>query len=170
MKKQTRKPNRLPQFSYSSENSYFLTINTAPFSPVLCEILPSGDFHPPLIRLSEVGKITEDAIIGSNKIQGVTVENYVIMPNHLHLLIDLRSQIDENTNQSISATDIIPRVVAVIKRIVHLKTGQKIFQRSYYDHVIRDQKDYDLHWQYIEDNPADWLLKKQESDDHPKYD
>ena len=37
--------------------------------------------------------------------------------------------------------------------------GKKLFQRSYYDHVIRNQQDYDEIWQYIEDNPRKWIMK-----------
>lgn len=37
--------------------------------------------------------------------------------------------------------------------------GSKIFQRSYYDHVIRNQNDYDEVWQYIENNPKKWVLE-----------
>lgn len=41
--------------------------------------------------------------------------------------------------------------------------GMRIFQRSYHDHVIRNQQDYDEIWEYIENNPKAWVIKKQGS-------
>ena len=41
--------------------------------------------------------------------------------------------------------------------------GEKLFQRSYYDHVIRNQQDYDEIWQYIENNPRKWVIKQNHS-------
>lgn len=41
--------------------------------------------------------------------------------------------------------------------------GEKLFQRSYYDHVIRNQQDYDEVWRYIENNPRKWLMKTNQS-------
>ena len=37
-------------------------------------------------------------------------------------------------------------------------SDKKLFQRSYYDHVIRNQQDYDEIWEYIENNPRKWIL------------
>ncbi len=152
-----RKPNRLKHLSYSSKNTYFLTVNILRHEHILGEVLPGGTMEQPFVRLTEIGKIVERAILRSADIPGVTVENYVIMPNHIHLLLDVQSPIDENTEQTVSPNDTVPRTVARIKRHANRDAGKQIFQRSYYDHVIRDQRDYDAHWQYIEDNPAEWL-------------
>jgi REP element-mobilizing transposase RayT len=38
--------------------------------------------------------------------------------------------------------------------------GKKLFQRSYYDHVIRNQQDYNEIWEYIENNPRKWVIQK----------
>ena len=55
------------------------------------------------------------------------------------------------------------RVASIVRSIKTLTTkdiGKSIFQRSYYDHVIRNQMDYDETWTYIENNPRKWLIKK----------
>ena len=58
----------------------------------------------------------------------------------------------------------IPHLVSTFKRFCHKENGTPIFQRSYYDHVIRNQQDYDEIWQYIENNPTKWAMKKQGSE------
>ena len=50
----------------------------------------------------------------------------------------------------------IPAMVRAIKTGTNRHLGHSIFQTSYYDHVIRDQRDYDTIFQYIQKNPAKW--------------
>ena len=54
----------------------------------------------------------------------------------------------------------ISNIVRSIKILVAKEIGESIFQRSYYDHVIRNQRDYDEVWQYIENNPKKWWMAK----------
>ena len=58
----------------------------------------------------------------------------------------------------------ISNIIRSIKVLVAKEVGESVFQRSYYDHVIRNQKDYDEIWEYIEDNPRKWLLKEKGGD------
>lgn len=51
---------------------------------------------------------------------------------------------------------ILPRVVSVFKRLCNREIGEDIFQRPYYDHIIRDQWDYERHVRYIYENPIRW--------------
>ena len=67
----------------------------------------------------------------------------------------------EREKGSAPANERIPQVVSAFKRLSQKDVGRKIFQRGYYDHIIRNDKDYDVKWQYIEDNPANWLQKKE---------
>ena len=55
---------------------------------------------------------------------------------------------------------LIPHFVSTFKRFCHRDMGAVISQRSYYDHIIRNQRDYDEIWQYIENNPQKWIIKK----------
>ena len=55
---------------------------------------------------------------------------------------------------------IIPQIVSGLKRLVNKEIGFNIWQRSYHDHVIRDEEDYYNTWQYIEGNPKRWLERK----------
>ena len=90
------------------------------------------------------------------------IEKYVIMPDHTHMIIRL----DNGSMWASTPTDRKPQrnhisnIVRSIKVLVAKEIGEPIFQRSYYDHVIRNQQDYDEIWQYIENNPRKWFLQK----------
>ena len=86
------------------------------------------------------------------------IDKYIIMPNHIHLIIK-----NENGTASSFAEMLSPTVSQKIKsfKILVTKTiGKPIFQRSFYDHVIRDEKDYLRIWEYIENNPGKWTEDK----------
>ena len=107
------------------------------------------------IILTSYGKIVEKHILNSNRMEGITVLKYVIMPNHVHILVRIDTNI--NTIQKSPANELIPRFVGVFKRFVHRDIGEQIFQRSYYDHVIRDENDMIGAINYIENNPYRWI-------------
>ncbi len=75
----------------------------------------------------------------------VSVDQYVIMPNHVHMILVLS---DAQTS--------VPVIINQLKRNVTKQIGYSIFQRSYHDHIIRNQADYEKIWEYIEDNPRKW--------------
>ena len=54
----------------------------------------------------------------------------------------------------------IATIVRSIKTLTSKEIGESIFQRSYYDHVIRNQQDYNDIWEYIDNNPIKWSLKQ----------
>ena len=87
---------------------------------------------------------------------------YVIMPNHVHLLIRI-SPVDGGVraprpteNGSVSITE----VIKAMKSITTRKIGTKIWQTSFYDHVIRNDEDYQTRFRYIKENPAKWQQDK----------
>ena len=86
------------------------------------------------------------------------------MPDHIHLL--LRFDRDLGTeNPSPTLGNVIGWLKYHVTKQVDAQidlNGAKLFQRSYYDHVIRNQQDYDEIWQYIENNPRKWKLQKQD--------
>ena len=75
----------------------------------------------------------------------VSVDHYVIMPNHVHMILVLS---DSQTS--------VPVIINQLKRNATKQIGYSIFQRSYHDHIIRNQADYEKIWEYIEDNPRKW--------------
>ena len=90
----------------------------------------------------------------------ISVEKYVIMPNHIHLLISLNfangrsgppvPTIINNANSEIS------KFVGTFKRFTNKEYGKNIWQRSFYDHIIRGEEDFKEIWEYIDGNPQKW--------------
>jgi len=96
-----------------------------------------------------------------------SIDNFVIMPNHIHIIIFLHTfkgssdngrlliaptkEVSKNTEITIS------QIIKQMKRYVTKKCGYEVFQKSFYDHIIRNQHDYETKWRYIDDNPAKWV-------------
>ena len=92
MELQKRKPIRLKNYDYSSPGAYFITICTHNRKELLSEIIVGDDAHiVPKNHISKYGLICDKYINNINiKYENVTVDKYVIMPNHIHLIIILR--------------------------------------------------------------------------------
>ena len=132
----------------------------AALPPYGCGV-PLAGCERPLHRLplTRYGRYAAEAIRDIPKFYShASVDQSVVMPNHIHLLLRL----DETPGQAG-----IPQIVRQMKAHVSKRAGFSIWQRSYYDHVIRGQKDYDMIWQYIADNPAKWLNDRFYEPDEP---
>lgn len=162
-----RKPTRWDLFDYNNQGLYFLTICTKDRRNLLSHISvgdgasTSRENNTPTVTLTEIGKIVEKYILSTERIENVFVDKYVIMPNHIHLIVYVNEQRHINnhvgTSRAPSPTNkIIPHVVSTFKRFCNREIGENIFQRSYYDHVIRDEGDYQTRVTYIYENPVRW--------------
>lgn len=144
----TRKPNRLKNYDYSQNGVYFITVCVKNRNPILSYIPVGAN----CVRLSKIGKVVEEEINNISKIYAnVTVENYVIMPNHIHLLVF----IDRFSGRTQFAPT-ISRIIKQFKGVITKRLGKSIWQKGFYDHIIRDEYDFQIRWQYIEDNPYRW--------------
>ena len=149
-----RKQNRLQNYDYSSSGAYFITICTQNREQILCDFVGDGALDVPKTVLTDIGRIVDKHILSTNNIPSVTVDKYVIMPNHIHVILI----VDNNgTSKAPSPTNnIISHSVSTLKRFINKEIGYNIFQRSFHDHVIRDQNDYLKIRNYIDTNPAKW--------------
>ena len=146
-----RKSTRLKNFDYSSNGAYFVTICTQNKEKILCNIV-GGDAHiAPSVELKSYGKTVDRYINNiSSKYPHITVDKYVIMPNHIHLMIRIDGMMWASSPTTISD------IVRSIKILTTKETGKSIFQRSFHDHIIRNEADYLKIWNYIDTNPAKW--------------
>ena len=152
----TRKPIRLQGHDYSENGAYFITICTEHRRNILSNIVGGGALDAPNIQLTDKGRIVERYLLSGNAIPSVFIDHYVIMPNHVHVIIRIQ-HLENGTSRAPSPTNmIIPHVVSTFKRFCHKAIGERIFQRSYYDHIIRSEDDYAAIASYIETNPAKW--------------
>lgn len=156
-----RKPNRLKQYDYSQNGAYFITICTEDRKCILSKVVGGGVLDAPSTRLTEYGSMVDHQIKSMNRhYQNVQTEKYVIMPNHIHLLIRISNegvQIQNGPSGTPAPTNaVIPAYISTLKRLCNRKFGKNIWQRSFHDHIIRTESDYEMIWAYIDTNPARW--------------
>ena len=126
-----RKPNRLSCYDYSTPGAYFLTICVEGRKCILGRIVGGGNTDAPKVALSAIGTIVQRNIESSKQIPRVYVDKYVIMPNHIHLLLLVDAASPNETPRSLTpANAVIPRYVSALKRFCHKTAGIQIFQRS----------------------------------------
>lgn len=149
----SRKKNRLAEYDYHTPNAYFVTICTENRRRLFWENMdvPSTDYKN--MPLSYYGTVAEKFILEIPKhYPGVSVDNYVIMTDHIHLLLQIHT--DSNGRSVIAPT--VSTVVRMMKSAVTKHIGFSLWQKGFYDHVIRNEKDYQDIWNYIEGNPSKW--------------
>lgn len=150
-----RKSNRLQNYNYSQYGAYFITICTEGKNPLLCRIRPGTVVEPPAVILSRYGEIVQQKIRSlPGFYPGVEIEKFVIMPNHIHMILSLNTDTDASQTP---ANHKLPALISAFKRFTNRESGISLWQRSYYDHVIRNDRDYQNIWKYIDDNPAKWM-------------
>ncbi|MEE0945799.1 MAG: transposase [Acutalibacteraceae bacterium] len=155
-----RKIIRLQEFDYNSNGSYFVTICTKD-KKALFTLNDNNDIATNLIK-----DAFEEII---NKYSNAECPVLVVMPNHLHAIINICGDEERADNKSAPTISDIIRAFkrrSTVKYIEKVKQGvlphfdKQIWQRSFYDHVIRNQNDYFEIYKYITENPLKWELDK----------
>ena len=148
-----RKQNRLTAYDYSTPNAYFITICTDKRKNLFWEDVGAIIDRPNNVPLTCLGTIVQKSIEDIQKCYpAISVENSVIMPNHIHLLLQINT--DDSGRSMIAPT--ISTVVRLMKGAVTKQAGFSVWQKGFYDHVIRNEQDYLEIWNYIEGNPSKW--------------
>jgi REP element-mobilizing transposase RayT len=149
-----RKRTRLKEYDYSNNAYYFITIC------VNDKIEVFGKVENNSVILNDYGLIIEKNLLYlMERFKSVEIDFYVIMPNHFHCIIILENESDKNKKS-------ISNIVGAFKSITTIelhKMGLNNFkwQRSFYDRIIRDEKELFNIRQYIEQNPLRWELEKE---------
>ena len=150
-----RKKTRLEGYDYSLPGVYFVTICTQNKAKLFGDvvvlrvqdntIIPT---HPQMI-LSTLGRHVEAAIIYYIENSITKIDKYVIMPNHIHMIIDTTKAGDRGRS-------LLPHIVRSLKSYVTKKAGASLWQKSFHDRVISSDAEYQKIWQYIDENPQRW--------------
>ena len=159
-----RKNIRLKNYDYSQSGLYFVTVCTD-FKEKISWVNSNANN-----RLSPIGKVVEECIIFINEnYENVSVDKYCIMPNHIHLIIDIglsecrRGSLPlRGADNDIQLHEIIGRMKSyTTKRYRELTANPNgiLWQRNFYEHVIRNDEDYAEKWQYIDENELKWNLQ-----------
>ena len=162
---QKRKPLRLERYDYNRAGAYFITICTQNKHCLLSRIVGTGVLDCPEIALTPYGKIADKYINQLNNFyQHISVDRYVIMPNHIHILLfvsphnnlNLIENGQSRTPVPTGANSFVSQFVSTFKRFCNKEYGKNLWQSRFYDHIIRNQKDYEEHANYIHKNPLRW--------------
>ena len=137
-----RKSPRLKQFDYHYPTLYFVTICT----------------HEKVCLFGQPERLNEMGIAAENCVQQINahyrcaaVEKYVVMPNHVHMLILLSGE------DCPSLSTIIGSYKSQVSKEIHnLNPDLKVWQRSFHDHIVRNEKTMERIWKYIDENPWHW--------------
>ena len=158
----SRRSIRLRDFDYSSNNMYFVTVCVQDRECLLGKIVNDN------LYLLPFGHIANKCITYiSNNYPGVHVDILQIMPNHIHMIITLESH--GRTRRS------APTLGTIVQRFKTMTThdylegmkihkwksfNKKLWQRDYYEHIVRDEKDLNRIWEYIQNNVTNWHKDK----------
>ena len=168
----SRKQIRLTCYDYSSPGAYFVTICTHEKRCILSDITV-GALHeaPAEVRLTEAGRCVQNVLeILPMRYPNLAVDKYVIMPNHVHILLQITKerairesplQLQENAPPRKQVRSLLDMAIGFLKmnssKQIHIhRPDLTVWQRSYHDHVIRNENDYREIWNYIDTNPARW--------------
>jgi len=148
-----RKQNRIPEYDYSCCGAYFVTICAKARRNLFYSVGAVIDRPLRETPYTEYGKIADAAIRNIPKYYpAVTIDKYVIMPNHVHILL----RINPNDNGRPMVAPTVSRIVQQMKGRASKDAGISLWQKGFHDHVIRGPEDYAEIWQYIDTNPARW--------------
>ena len=152
-----RKHIRITDYDYSTPGAYFITICTANREKIFWSDRRGELCSPANVQLSDIGIIVHNEIKKLNSVyDAVRVDKYCIMPDHIHMILAIETA--EGGRTQFAPT--ISRVMKQFKGAITKQVGRPIWQKSFYDHGIRNQQDYDEIWQYIESNPLKYALNR----------
>jgi REP element-mobilizing transposase RayT len=141
-----RKSIRLKGHDYAQAGVYFTTICTKDKAFFFWDAGTAKHIGRPC--LFDVGMAVDTAINNIPKIyDGVLVDKYNIMPNHVHLILQITS-----SGRTVAVPTIINQMKGYVTRII----GKSVWQGRFNDRIIRDEKEYLLIWKYIDENPLKW--------------
>jgi REP element-mobilizing transposase RayT len=165
-----RRSIRLPEYDYSREGAYFITLCVHNREWLFGEIV-DGE-----MRLNEYGEIMRDVWLETSTIRpNVELSEWVVMPNHFHAIViitrrgvlqyaptDIPTSIHPKLQSPSQTIGAIVRGFksAVTKRINEIRAtpGMPVWQRNYWEHVIRNEKSFHDIAAYIINNPSKWEM------------
>ena len=174
-----RKHPRLKQYDYSSAGAYFITLcahkrqclfghivgaGSTPLNQGEMSAQPTEGFRlaevaPAAMQYSDYGRIAEQQLLLlEQRFPFLKIEAYVIMPNHIHLLLQLEPKA-AGASPRPTVEDIMCAYKSLTTRACKkISRIDKVFQVSFFEHVVRNQQDFDEISRYIANNPLQWEL------------
>lgn len=147
---------RLKGYAYGRMGVYFVTVCVNKRHWILSEVVGRGQ-APAEVHLLPCGRLVEKELLALPvRYPSVHVDKYVIMPNHIHVLLRFGAA-------GASPSPTLPQVVGAFKSLSTRAwkqelgyTEDRLWQTSYHDHIVRNEADHLAHLAYIDENPAHW--------------
>ncbi len=171
-----RKSIRLKGYDYSKAGLYFITICVQDRKCLFGKIVGIENFQPKIV-LNDAGKIADECWLGiPEHFPNVVLHEHIVMPNHVHGIVELsQKNINDVRVQNVQPVQnefqkIIPHSIGSIIRGYKIGVTKwfrnntvgaenflpVLWQRNYYEHIIRDEKSYQRISEYIINNPKNW--------------
>lgn len=160
--KRERKLQRLNGYDYTQNNSYFVTISCDNMASFFSE-LKNNETH-----LNEFGNIVKNQwLLLENNYKFVFLDEFIVMPNHFHGILTINNEQKKDLVKSLS--QLIGAFKTLSSRDIHkleiLKGLEKSFKwhKSFYDRIIRNDRELNNVRNYIKNNPMKWDIDIQKS-------
>ena len=159
----SRRSIRLPDYDYSQTGHYFVTVNA------FMRCAPFGQIDEHGIQLNSLGQMIDQAITYTPiRTPGVVIDTHIVMPDHIHAIMTINGP-EEPDHESLSS---IPQAVQRLKSYTENqyarndafgpfrgRIGNRLWQRSYFEHVVRNEHQLQTIREYIRCNPARRALR-----------
>ncbi|MEI6728437.1 MAG: transposase [bacterium] len=161
-----RKNIRLQKVEYSKQNFYFITIcekfRRVYFSEI--ENMSSKNNTPKIkLKLKPIGVVIDLILTNINDIfSGVKLHKYVIMPNHVHFILEVNIEniVYKNSGKIARFNQIITAIKSKSIFVCEQNGLELSWQRSFYERIVRNEKEFEKISTYILNNPIQWNLDK----------
>lgn len=165
-----RKSARLKYYDYSQNGYYFITICTHKRQQIF------GEIKNGKTKLNDIGKIVDFTWNDLKNHNDINLHEYIIMPDHIHGIIEICNR--GHRGRFVTVTNAvkhhgIPEIIRQFKTFSSKRINEflrrdglepspteNIWQRSYYDHIIRNEEDFLNAWKYINQNPIKQFYKE----------
>ena len=112
-----------------------------------------------MVRLTKIGEIAEETFRIIENSFNIIIDKHVIMPNHIYFILIKNDLIGDRATARVAPTVTVGRIIGAYKSLVanewlkickqNNEVMGKIWQRNYYEHIIRNEKNYQIKWEYI---------------------
>lgn len=165
-----RRSIRLESYDYTQDGAYFVTICTYQRECIF------GDIVDGEMQINNLGQVVQEEWLRTGERANVELDIFIVMPNHVHGVLFLITDDEPHSPQSAYAHPITGSLGTIVgafksaaaRRINQLRDtpGAPVWQRNYFEHVIRDQAGYEYITRYVQHNAAIWAYDRL----HPESD